>query len=170
MTFSRQVAMIAIVALLAGCASRPRAFSPVVRPAPTDQMLFEAAFAVCGEQVAAGRRDSFRAGRTGSAAGGVAIGGAAAMATGASAMSGAGLLAGSAATAGLAIGFAVLAPLAIFGVSRVQRSNKEREIRNAMSGCLAEEGYIIEDWEVAAEGSGVLRSPTQADPAPAPGR
>lgn len=160
-TFTRIVALVA-AATLTGCASHPRGFSPVMALAPADQAAFETAFNVCSAEVAAGRRDSFRSGRGGSAAGGLAIGGAAAVATGASAASGAGMLAGTAAGAGLVIGMVVFAPLAVVGVSYVQRANKEREIKTAMTACLAEEGYIVDDWRVLGRGASGLSSPTQA--------
>jgi len=132
--------------------------------APADQAAFEAAFSVCSAEVAAGRRESFRSGRGGSAAGGMAIGGAAALATGASAASGAGMLAGAAAGAGLAIGLVVFAPMAIVGVSYAQRANKEREIKSAMTACLAEEGYVIDDWRIPARDATGPASPTRPAP------
>lgn len=163
--FNRTVAVIAALAL-AGCASTPRGFSPVMAQSPADQAAFEAAFNLCSSEVAAGRRDSFRSGRGGSAAGGMAIGGVAALATGASAASGAGMLTGVVAGAGLAVGLVVFAPLAMFGVSRVQRANKEREIKNAMTACLAEEGYVVDDWRVPPRGATGLASPTRPVPGP----
>ncbi len=159
--FTRAVALIT-AATLAGCASHPRGFSPVMALAPADQAAFETAFNVCSAEVAAGRRESFRSGRGGSAAGGMAIGGAAAIATGASAASGAGMMAGTAAGAGLAIGLVVFAPLAIIGVSYVQRANKEREIKTAMTLCLAEEGYVVDDWRIPDRGATGPASPTRA--------
>ena len=143
-TWKTLTALVAITAL-AGCASTPRAFTPVFDSQPADPGAFKAAFDTCSAEVAAGRRDSFRAGRGRSAAGGLAIGGAAALATGASAASGAGMLAGAVGAAGMAVGMVVFAPLAIFGVSRMQRAAKEREIKMAMTVCLAEEGYAVED-------------------------
>jgi hypothetical protein len=163
--FKRAVAAMAALAL-AGCASTPRGFSPVMAQIPADQAAFEAAFNLCSTEVAAGRRDSFRSGRGGSAAGGMAIGGVAALATGASAASGAGMLTGVVAGAGLAIGLVVFAPLAMIGVSRVQRANKEREIKNAMTACLAEEGYVVDDWQVPPRGATGLASPTRPVPGP----
>jgi len=162
-TFKGSVAVIAALAL-AGCASTPRGFAPVMAQPPADQAAFEAAFNVCSAEVAAGRRDSFRSGRGGAAAGGLALGGAAAMATGASAASGAGMLAGAAAGAGLAIGLVVFAPLAIFGVSRMQRVTKERELTTAMAACLAEDGYAVDDWRTLSRGETGLTSPTRPAP------
>jgi hypothetical protein len=167
---SKWLTAITVIAMLTGCASHPRGFSPVMSQAPADQAAFESAFNVCSAEVAAGRRDSFRSGRGGSAAGGMALGGAAALATGASAASGAGMLAGMAAGAGLAIGLVVFAPLAIVGVSHIQRANKEREIQTAMTTCLAEEGYVVDDWRIPAAGATGPASPTRPAPVVEPSR
>lgn len=149
-------AALAATGLLAGCASDPRAFSPVLMTTPADLAAFEAAFHQCSADVASGQRDNFQEGRTGSAVGGAALGGAAALATGASAASGAGMLAGPAAAAGLTIGLVVFAPLAIYGVSRARRAENERVVREAMSLCLAEHGHVVDDWALArGEASGL---------------
>jgi len=102
------------------------------------------------------------------AAGGLAVGGVAAVATAGSAMAGTGLDAAAAGAAGLTIGMAVFAPLAIYGVSLMQRANKEREIQTAMSTCLAEEGYVIDDWQVVRRETGGLASPTRPAPVAEP--
>lgn len=164
-TFKRSVAVIAALAL-AGCASTPRGFSPVMAQTPADQAAFEAAFNTCSAEVASGRRESFRSGRGGSAAGGMAIGGAAALATGATAAQSAGMLAGTAAGIGLMTGLILVAPLAIFGVSRIQQANKEREIKNAMTACLAEDGYVVDHWRVPRRGATGPASPTRPAPLP----
>ena len=152
----------ALVAMgaLAACASTPRGFVPVMSVAPEDAAAFQTAFDVCSAEVAAGRRENFREGRGGLAAGGLAIGGAAALVTGASAASGAGMLAGVAGGVGLTAGLIVFAPLAMFGVSRMQRARKEREITAAMSACLAEEGYVVDDWRLMERGETGPSSPT----------
>jgi hypothetical protein len=168
MTFRKTAAAVAILATLTGCASHPRGFSPVMTHAPADQAAFETAFNVCSGEVAAGRRESFRSGRGGSAAGGLAVGGVAAVATVGSAVSGAGALAGLVAGPALAIGAAVFVPLGLYGVSLMQRANKEREIQTAMNTCLAEEGYVVDDWQVMRDGAGGLTSPTRAAPVAEP--
>lgn len=166
MHYLQRVTALVAVGALAGCSSTPRGFMPVMTLAPADQAAFEAAFNQCSADVAAGRRENFRSGRGGSAAGGMAIGGAAALATGASAASGAGMLAGAAGAAGVVAGLVVFAPLAFYGVSRVQRANKEREIKTAMTVCMAEEGYVIEDWRVPGRGESGIATPTRpAEPA-----
>lgn len=152
---------VAAALTVTGCASTPRPFSPVLTGDATP--AWEAAFAQCSRDVAEGRRSSFRAGRGGSALGGLAVGGAAGVAAAGSAASGMGMLGGVAAGAGLAAGMVLIAPLAIYGVSRAQRARKEAEIKTAMTACLAEEGYVVTDWMPAAPDAS-LRSPTAATP------
>ena len=158
---------VAIALCLPGCASTPRAFEPRIASTPTDVAAYEAAFAQCSNEVAAGRRSSFREGRTGSAVGGVALGATAGAVAAGSAASGAGMLGGVAAGAGLLTGFVLIAPFAIYGLSRVQRANKEREIQGAMTACLGEEGYVVTEWVRPEAGSVAPRSPTIAAPRPA---
>jgi hypothetical protein len=155
--------LLAAALALTGCASTPRGFAPVMAAPPADPAAFETAFNLCTAEVSAGRRENFRSGRGGSAAGGMALGGAAALVTGASAASGAGMLAGVAGAAGMAAGLVVFAPLAIFGVSRVQRANKERDIQRAMATCLGEEGFTVSGWRVE-RAAGAMASPTTAAP------
>jgi hypothetical protein len=44
----------------------------------------------------------------------------------------------------------VLLPVALiggaFGMSRIKRGKKEKAIKAAMSGCLAERGYTVAGW------------------------
>ncbi len=163
-------AVLVIAAVVAGCASHPRGFVPIMAAMPADQAAFETAFNVCSRDVAGGRRESFRSGRGDSVLTGGAIGGAAAVVTAGSAAAGAGLLAAPAAAAGLAIGAVVFAPIAIYGASLVQRANKEREIQRAMTTCLREEGYGVDDWRVLSHGEEGLASPTRAAPVVEPSR
>ena len=153
---------VAAALALTGCASTPRAFSPVLAGGEASP-AYEAAFARCAQEVAAGRRSSFRTGRSGSALGGLAVGAAAGVAAAGSAASGMGMLGGVAAGAGLTAGALVVAPLAIYGISRAQRARKEAEIKTAMAACLAEEGHVVSDWTPAAPDA-PLRSPTIAAP------
>jgi len=165
MNSTKATAVLVSLALgVAGCASTPRGFSPIVRPPPVDQAAFDAAFNQCAADVAAGRRENFRSGRTGSALGGAAVAGGAGVALGASAASGAGMLSGTAAGVGLLTGLILVAPLGFYGVSRIQRANKEREIRDAMTACLHEEGYEVADWRLLRRGETGLSSPTRAAP------
>lgn len=151
----------ALALCLQGCASTPRAFEPRIAATPADSAAYEAAFVQCSGEVAAGRRSSFRSGRAGSAMGGAAVAGTVGVVTAGSAASGAGMMAGAAAGAGLLIGFAIAAPFAFYGLSRVQRARKEAEIKDAMTLCLAEEGYVVTEW-VRSDESTALRSPTAA--------
>ncbi len=167
MSFARMTAVAVSLAMgIAGCASTPRGFSPVVTPPPANQAAFDAAFNQCAADVAAGRRENFRSGRTGSALGGAAVAGGAGVALGASAASGGGMLAGTAAGVGLLTGLVLVAPLGFYGISRVQRANKERDIRRAMTACMHEEGYEVSDWRLLRRGETGLTTPTRPTPAP----
>ena len=134
---------------VAGCSSAPREFEPELAAPAADTAAYQAAFVQCRADVAAGTRSNFRAGRAASAGTGLAVGAGAGMVMAGSAASGAGMLAGPAAAAALGAGMVVFAPLAIYGASRAIRAGKEREIKAAMTACLAEEGYAVADWRVA---------------------
>jgi hypothetical protein len=43
----------------------------------------------------------------------------------------------------------VATPLAIYGVSRAIRAGKEKEIKQAMTACMAENGHPVSEWKVA---------------------
>jgi hypothetical protein len=156
-------ASFALAALLAvaSCASTPRPFAAEIRPPPADRAAYEQAFASCAGQVAQGRRQDFRSDsiEPGSAIGVGTVGiGAAAISNGVSSggFGGAGFaLAGA--------GVIVMAPLAMWAAWSSARAVREREIQQAMSACLGQNGYVIERWhalnqsEIAA---GALATPT----------
>jgi hypothetical protein len=142
------VIIVAVAAVLEGCSTAPRDFTPTLKAVPSERAAFEADLAGCKAQVASGRRSNFStSGRTTSVAAGGAVGVGAGLATGASAASGAGMLGGAAGAAGLAAGFVVAAPIAIVVISRNIRARKEREIKAATATCLQENGYQVADWE-----------------------
>lgn len=138
---------IAGAAVLAGCSTTPRDFTPTLAAAPAQEAAFENDLASCRQQVAAGRRADFANGRATTAGVGTAVGVGAGLAAGASAASGAGMLAGTAGAMGLAAGFVVFAPLAMYGAARTIRARKERDIRTATATCLQEHGYTVAEWE-----------------------
>ena len=140
---------LAAVVLLASCSSAPREFEPQLAQPAQDVAAYEAAFVQCREDVAAGKRSNFREGRATTAGAGVAVGAGAGMVMASSAASGMGMMAGPAAAAALGAGMLIFAPVAIFGASRAIRAGKEKEIKAAMSACLAEEGYAVSEWRVA---------------------
>ena len=133
-------------AMLQGCSSRPREFTPVLGAAPTDQAQFSAAVAECRGLYVAGKLDSN--GRLASGGAGVAAGGALGVAGGAAAAS-AGLYGGVA----VATATVVLIPFAViggaWGMARIKRTRKEKAIQQAMSGCLRERGYEVAGWQKA---------------------
>ena len=143
------VACLLIPALaLSACSSKPREFRPTLAAAPADPSQLDSAYEECRTLLVEGKLDS--SGRLASGAAGVAAGGAT-MAAGAAAASSAGLYGGMA----LASATVVLIPVALiggaFGMSRIKRGQKEKAIKTAMSGCLAERGYAVAGWTKAGK-------------------
>jgi len=133
-------------ALLAGCSTAPRDFTPTLATPATTATNYEADLADCKTQVASGRRSDFNSGRTTAVVAGSAVGVGAGLATGASAASGMGMMAGTAGAAGMAVGMVVAAPLGVVVVSKTIRAHKEREIKAATATCLQEHGYQVASW------------------------
>ena len=144
-------AALACALLLAGCSSRPREFTPMLAAPPAgqmafDQAAFDSAYANCSQLLVAGKLDS--EGRLASA-------GAGAAATGVTAVAGGATAAAVAGYGGLAVASAtiVLLPFALVGgavgMAKAKRAKKEKAIKTAMTGCLAERGYRVTSWERA---------------------
>ena len=146
------IATTAAAFLLEGCSSRPRTFAPTLAApqsvqAGFDQAAFDQAHATCTQLLVAGKLD--QNGRLASAGVGAAASGAA-MAVG---------TASAAAVAGYS-GLAVLAATVVLlpfaaiggavGMAKMKRAKKEKVIKAAMTGCLAERGYAVSGWEKAA--------------------
>lgn len=144
---------------LQACSSRPREFTPTLASAAANQAEFEAAYATCQQLFVAGKLDS--SGRAASAGAGLAAGGA-------TAAIGSGAAAAAAGYAGMAAAAAtvVLLPFAVlggaWGMSRAKRAKKERAIKTAMEGCLAERGYQVSGWSKAVKKPVVVASPEPA--------
>lgn len=145
--------ILAAAVVVQGCSSRPRAFAPTLAALPSgqatfDQAAFDQANATCSQLLVAGKLD--QNGRLASAGVGAAASGAA-MAVGtvsAAAVAGYSGLAVLGATIVLlpfaAIGGAV-------GMAKMKRAKKEKAIKAAMTGCLAERGYAVSGWEKVAK-------------------
>ena len=145
--------IVAAAVVVQGCSSRPRAFAPTLAALPSgqatfDQAAFDQANATCSQLLVAGKLD--QNGRLASAGVGAAASGAA-MAVGtvsAAAVAGYSGLAVLGATIVLlpfaAIGGAV-------GMAKMKRTKKEKAIKAAMTGCLAERGYAVSGWEKVAK-------------------
>ena len=142
------VAAVGLAALLQGCSSRPRVFTPTLAPPQSgqgvfDQAAFDQAYSDCTKRLVDGKLDN--SGRLASAVGGAAAGGATVAVGGATAaaVAGYGGMAAVAATV-------VLLPVAVIGgaigMSEMKRAKKEKAIKTKMAGCLAERGYLITDW------------------------
>lgn len=147
------VAVLAAAVLLEGCSSRPRQLTPMLAPPPAgaaafDQAAFDRAYVECNDLLVAGKLDS--EGRLASA-------GAGAAATGVTAVAGGATAAAVAGYGGLAVASAtiVLLPFALVGgavgMAKAKRAKKEKAIKTAMTGCLAERGYAVVDWKKAAK-------------------
>lgn len=152
--------------VVSGCSSRPRAYAPTLAAPPADQLAFDQAYATCTQLLVAGKLD--RDGRLASAAGGAAA-------------SGAGMAAGTATAAAVAgyTGLAVLGativllPFAVVGgavgTAKIKRTKKEKAIKAAMTGCLAERGYAVNGWTRVSKADSARAATTKApagSPAP----
>lgn len=129
--------------LLSGCSSKPRPFAPTLSAASVDQRAFDLAQIRCTDLLVKGKLD--RDGRLGSAGVGAA--------TGAGVAAGGVALATStvpAVGAALASATLVLIPFVVlggaFGMARAKRSAKEKAVKQAMAGCLAEQGFAVTGW------------------------
>lgn len=133
----------AAAVLVSGCSSRPRPFAPILAAPPADQRAFDVAQVRCADLLVKGKLD--KDGRLGSA--GAAVGtGAAVAAVGSTAATAAGFYGGLA----VASATVVLLPFAVlggaFGAARMKRAAKEKAVKRAMEGCLAEQGFPVTGW------------------------
>lgn len=147
-------AVTAAALILAGCSSRPREFTPTLAVPSANQAQFDPAYAECQQLLVAGKLDS--SGRSSSAGAGAPAGAATAAAGGTAAAAAGGYAGLAAASATI-----VLLPFAIlggaWGMSRMKRAQKERTIKTAMTGCLAERGYQVAGWSKAVKKPTVVR-------------
>lgn len=136
----------AIAVISSGCSSRPREFKPTLAALPADQAAFDKDYAECGRLLVEGKLDS--SGRVASAGVGAATGAGVAVAGGALASSTV-----PAVGAALASATVVLLPFAViggaWGMARMKRAKKEKAIKTAMTGCLAERGHQVSGWAKA---------------------
>ena len=152
--------MLAILAILAGCSTKPRNFQPIVAPPPADEAAFRKTVNDCVTMVRSGRKSGF--------ANALAIG----VGTGAGAVVGS-IAVGSLSTAAGAgfsgsLGAATAAFPIVgigvgFGISRAIRSGREKKIKTAMSTCLGEFGYTVASWEVIKKPKKQRRVPAKTD-------
>jgi hypothetical protein len=157
----RQILCAALVAasLSTGCSTRPREFTPELSAGPAAptasaaaaeapaRLPPEQAVAACQTMVAAGKRSNFAGNAAATGAGVAAAYGAGLMAAGGGAAAGAGLAEGIAAAVAGGATMMLVAPVAIFGASRMIRAGKEKELKAATARCLLEHGYSVDKWE-----------------------
>jgi hypothetical protein len=143
---------------LEACSSRPREFEPMLASPAPNQAALDAAYAECRQLLIAGKLDS--SGRSGSLGAGAGAGAGTAAVGGTAAA-----VAGGWGGVALASATVVLLPFAViggaWGMSRAKRAKKERAIKVAMEGCLAQRGYQVAGWSKA------VHKPAVAPPAPA---
>jgi hypothetical protein len=149
----RRSLLLATALVTVGCSTRPREFTPqLAAPAPAaaaaeaPRLPPQEAVAACRTMVAAGKRSDFAGTATAAGAGVATAYGAGLLAAGGG---GAGLAEGIAAGVAGATTMVLIAPVAIWGISRAIRAGKEKEIKAAMAQCLLEHGYRVDKWERA---------------------
>lgn len=129
--------------LFSACSSRPRPFAPVLAVPPADQSAFDLAQVRCADLLVKGKLD--KDGRLASA-GAAAGAGVAVAAVGGTAATAAGFYTGLA----VASATIVLLPFAVlggaFGMARAKRATKEKAVKQAMAGCLRDQGYEVSSW------------------------
>ena len=147
------ITMTAAALIVQGCSSRPRTFAPTIGAAPSgqasfDQAAFDQAYATCTQLLVTGKLD--QSGKLASAGVGAAASGAAMAAGPASAAA----VAGYSGLAVLGATIVLLPFVAIggaVGMAKMKRAKKEKAIKTAMTGCLAERGYTVTSWEKVAK-------------------
>ena len=147
------ITVTAAALIVQGCSSRPRAFAPTLAAAPPeqasfDQAAFDQTYATCTQMLVAGKLD--QSGKLASAGVGAAASGAAMAAGTASAAA----VAGYSGLAVLGATIVLLPFVAIggaVGMAKMKRAKKEKAIKIAMTGCLAERGYAVTSWEKIAK-------------------
>ena len=145
-----------VVLLLQACSSRPREFTASLAAPPADQGQFDAAYAQCHELLVAGKLDA--SGRLASAGAGAA--GAATVATvGGVAASTAGFYTGAAVAGATIIALPFVAVAGAVGMAKIKRGKKEKAIKAAMGGCLAERGYQVTGWTRAKKATRAPATP-----------
>lgn len=143
---------------LSGCSTAPRSFTPVLEDSAVAGPDFDASLERCTQLVNAGVRSDFRNHPLTAAAAGAAAGyGAGAVVFYSALGSGAIATAASATMVVMpVVGIAVAATYA-----HAARARRERDIQDALSRCLSEEGYTVHHWRLERR-----RSPVVATDAP----
>lgn len=135
MRYQATTVIVLAAVLTAGCSSKPRAFAPQLAAAPADEIAYQHSLARCRES----------AGMTGGKSTGTKIAsGAGAAAVGGATAGGASWGAAAAASAASIVALPVLG--LVWGLSRGDRSRKERRIKQSTAECLQGEGYTVAGW------------------------
>lgn len=169
----RYICILLVPALaVVSCSSRPREFTALPKAAPADAAAYAQVHESCRVQVAQGKRSGF----VGSAAAGTAV----AAGTGAAIVgsAGPGMFAGAAAASMAVVVMPIVGIGAAWGLAKAKKKKKERDVKQAMTLCLAENGHMVGDWKVASRQERKARKAadrarkatmaTPPEPAPAP--
>lgn len=146
--------------LVSACSTRPRDFQARLSLAPESQDMFTRDFAMCKLMVDRGVRGQFKdqlaanaAAAAGVTAGGVAASIAVAQQIGAtlansiSAVAGqTGTATGSAAASTLSVAAPVVGILVSVAISQSIKGKREKQVKSALTNCLAESGYSVTGW------------------------
>lgn len=136
---------IVVASLLAACSTVPRQFAPRLSDPDLAGPKFGAMVELCSEWVAAGERSDFAGGALASAGVGAAVGYGAGAVIFMEGLGTSSFSPGDIADLTL-VAMPVIGILAAVGYSRHVRNRNENEIQTAMSLCLEQNGYPVEDW------------------------
>ena len=147
MNKSRACLLAAITFALISCSSRPREFTAQPKAPPPDLTAYQQTHESCRVQVAQGKRSGF-GGQLASGAAGTAV----AVGTGAAMVgsAGSGMFAAAAAASMAAVVMPFVGVGAAWGLAKVKKQKKERDVKTAMALCLTENGYPVDEWKVAS--------------------
>ena len=146
--------------LVSACSTRPRDFQARLSAAPNSQDMFTRDFALCKLMVDRGVRGQFKdqfAANSAAAAGLTVGAGAATVAITTQALAGvanaipaavgqAGTATGSATASTLAFAAPAVGILISVAIAQTIKGKREKQVKTAMTGCLAESGYTVAGW------------------------
>jgi hypothetical protein len=127
--------------LVEACAGGPRPYAPVMAQPLADTSAFQVSLETCHARIDQPNAALSGAATAAEGAATTYVVGGVALAAGASS---GGTLAAAAAAAGPAM--VVALPISLYMYSRGRRARQERRIQQAMSACMAEQGYQVVEW------------------------
>jgi hypothetical protein len=155
----RRATTLMMLAVLAGCSTKPRDFKPTMAIAPVNQDVQTRDFAVCKMMVDRGVSGNFTKqaialtpGAVGVTAG-AAVGYAAAVnatigATASALTGGAAATTSTAGAATLSTALPIIGAAASIAISASVKKSNEKKVKSAMGACMKEYGHDVTDWQV----------------------